>query len=210
MASSSSSPSTENSKNNKNSNNNNNNNNNKPNQRIEHITEIDAPIETVWKALIDVNDGWPQWNKWTLLCVDCDDAAVAGTGTPLPATTGLQGTLKACYEGDDQDWNEFPFEFAEVNHDNHILAWKGRGAGDGCLFRGYHVMRLEEIIVNNPMRINGDVGKKRTTRLLHTEQFGGLLPFLNMALPYDTLDRNYRLMNESLKAFVEEEQQKKE
>lgn len=189
------------------SSNNKSNNNNKPNknnnknthQRIEHITEIDAPIETVWKALIDVNDGWPKWNKWTLL----------EAGTP---TTGLKGTLKACYEGNDEDWQTFQFEFAEVNHDNHIMAWKGSvGPFDGCLFRGYHVMRLQEelMMVNNNNNDDDDGKKRRTTRLIHTETFGGLLPFLHMGLPYDKLDRNYRLMNESLKAFVEEGQQKK-
>ena len=31
------------------------------NERIEHITEIHAPIEKVWEALIDI-DNW-DWNK---------------------------------------------------------------------------------------------------------------------------------------------------
>mmetsp|Transcript_732 Transcript_732/g.1621 ORF Transcript_732/g.1621 Transcript_732/m.1621 type:complete len:181 (-) Transcript_732:512-1054(-) len=148
----------------------------RPHQRIHHETLIYATIEDVWRALFDVND-W-EWNKWTRL-----DA-----GTPA---TGLQGTLRACYEGNDKDWQEFPFEFAEVSRENFLLAWKGSvGPFDGCLFRGYHTMRLERI-------------SKSTTKLVHTEVFGGILPFLRMGLPYTKLDRNYRLMNEALKAHVE-------
>lgn len=173
------------------------NNNNNPNQKIEHITEINAPIETVWEALIDVND-W-DWNKWTRL--------EAGTGTPTP---GLKGNLRACYEGNDKDWKTFDFEFTEVNSENHLLAWKG-SVGGGCLFLGNHVMRLQEMIINDSSSGSGSgSGKKRTTtRLIHTETFSGLLPFLKLGLPYDTLNRNYRLMNESLKEFVEEQQNEK-
>ena len=32
---------------------------------IEHVTEINAPIERVWDALIAI-DNW-NWNKWTKL-----------------------------------------------------------------------------------------------------------------------------------------------
>ena len=147
-----------------------------PHQTIEHITTIDAPIDEVWRALFDVND-W-SWNKWTKL--------EAG----IPAI-GLKGTLRACYEGDNKDWITFPFEFAEVDPDRYILAWKGSvGPFDGCLFRGYHTMRLEKISMTQ-------------TRLIHKEVFGGLLPCLRLGLPYTKLDRNYRLMNEALKEHVE-------
>jgi len=147
-----------------------------PNVTIEHTTTIDAPIDAVWTELFDVND-W-RWNKWTKL----------EAGIP---TTGLKGTLRACYEGNNKDWQTFEFEFAEVDPDRHVLAWKGEfGPFGGCLFRGYHTMELEEI---NP----------KQTRLIHTENFGGLLPYLKMGLPYTKLDRNYRLMNEALKEHVE-------
>jgi hypothetical protein len=147
----------------------------RPNQKIEHVTIIDAPLTTVWKTLLDVND-W-RWNKWTRL----------EAGVPA---VGLKGTLRACYEGDDKDWQTFTFEFAEVDSDSHILAWKGSLAG-GCLFSGYHTMKLEEVSEN------------KTTRLIHTEVFGGLLPALWLGLPYVKIDRNYRLMNEALKEHVE-------
>jgi len=155
----------------------------RPHQKIEHVTIINAPIETVWKAILDTND-W-NWNKWTRL----------EAGTP---TVGLQGTLMACYEGNDKDWQTFAFEFAEVDSKSHTLAWKGSvGPFDGCLFRGYHTMRLTTTISNVP----------NETKLIHTEVFGGLLPILRLGLPYSKLDRNYRLMNEALKEFVENKSQ---
>ena len=147
-----------------------------PHQKIEHITIIDAPIEAVWETLIDTND-W-SWNHWTRL------------DTPESPKVGLHGTLQACYEGDDQDWQSFSFEFADVDPKHHVLSWKGQVLG-GCLFSGYHTMRLEQ-------------AARGRTKLIHTEVFGGLLPMLRLGLPYPTLDRNYRLMNESLKKYVEE------
>lgn len=153
--------------------------NRKPNKRIEHITIIDAPIDTVWRELFDVND-W-SWNKWTKL----------EAGTPA---TGLKGTLRACYEGNNKDWQTFAFEFAEVDPEYNILAWKGAvGPFGGCLFRGYHTMKLEKVEPN-------------TTRLIHTDVFGGLLPILRLGLPYTKLDRNYWLMNEALKEHIENKQ----
>jgi hypothetical protein len=154
----------------------------RPHKKIEHVTTINAPIDTVWKALYNVND-W-SWNKWTRL----------EAGTP---TVGLRGTLVACYEGNDRDWQTFAFEFAEVDSNSHILAWKGSvGPFDGILFRGYHTMKLEETSPNE-------------TKLVHKEVFGGLLPILRLGLPYSKLDRNYRLMNESLKEHVERKNTKK-
>jgi len=158
-----------------------------PNKRIEHTTVIDAPVEAVWKALIDTND-WKNWNQWTRL-------NTSGTAPQV----GLQGTLKACYAGNDRDWQSFPFEFAEVvdgsnlnsKQQQYVLAWKGQVLG-GCLFSGYHTMRLE--------------AQKHRTKLIHTEIFGGLLPMLKLGLPYPRLDNNYRLMNESLKKHVEKQQ----
>jgi len=148
----------------------------KPNETIEHITSIDAPIDVVWTELFDVND-W-RWNKWTKL----------EAGIP---TTGLKGTLRACYEGNNKDWQTFQFEFDNVDPDHHVLAWKGEvGPFGGCLFRGYHTMKLEKINATQ-------------TRLIHTENFSGILPSLNMGLPYTKLDQNYRLMNEALKEHVE-------
>ena len=78
-----------------------------------------------------------------------------------------------------------------MNAKNHTLAWKGSVLG-GWLFSGYHTMRLESIDGTG-------------TRLIHTEVFGGLLPLLKLGLPYTTLDRNYRLMNESLKNHIEKQ-----
>ena len=69
----------------------------KPNKRIEHITTIAAPIDVVWKSLVNVQD-WT-WNQWTRLDI--------GAQTPV---NGLKGKLKACYEGNDKDWQTFDFE----------------------------------------------------------------------------------------------------
>merc|ERR1712241_1615983 len=106
-------------------------------------------------ALLNIND-W-NWNKWTRLevtqCGSNDDKTV------IPIKAGLKGKLRACYEGNDENWKSFEFEFAEVNHDNHTLAWMGSVGPCGFLFHGYHVMRLE--------KIEGK-GRKMTTQLIHT------------------------------------------
>jgi hypothetical protein len=142
--------------------------------KISHTTIISAPIDQIWKALIDIDD-W-KWNKWTRL-------------EASQAKTGVTGKLKGCYEGNDQDWETFNFFFGEISQENHLLTWKGKVAG-GVLFSGHHTMELEKI-------------DDQTTRLIHEERFGGLLPMLNLGLPYKTLDRNYLLMNKALKAHVE-------
>lgn len=153
-----------------------------PNKNIEHITEIDAPIDEVWSAIINIHD-W-SWNKWTRLDAE-------------KAEEGIRGKLRASYEGDDK-WETFDFEFGEVNSKSYILIWFGKVAG-GCLFSGFHTMRLE--VINE-----GRDGPSTRTRLIHTEKFGGMLPALGLGLPYDTLDRNYLLMNKSLKEVIENKQ----
>jgi hypothetical protein len=144
---------------------------------IEHVTNINVPIDVAWKALVDI-DNW-EWNLWTRL-----DAPDAKTGVP--------GKLRARYEGDADDWKTFDFCFGEVSEEKHLLAWQGSIAG-GVLFSGKHHMRLTEL----------EPGK--SCRLEHVEIFSGLLPMLGLGLPYKTLDRNYLLMNEALKKTLEEE-----
>jgi hypothetical protein len=145
-----------------------------PNQYIKHITEIKAPIDAVWEVLFDIDD-W-KWNKWTRLEAE-------------EASEGTQGKLKASYEGNDE-WSTYDFTFGEVSADNHVLQWCGNIGPSGCLFSAYHTMKLEVI-------------DKDQTRLIHSEKFGGILPALNLGLPFETLDRNYLLMNESLKEYIE-------
>uniref|UniRef100_A0A7S2S903 Uncharacterized protein n=1 Tax=Eucampia antarctica TaxID=49252 RepID=A0A7S2S903_9STRA len=152
-----------------------------PNKQIQHITEINAPIEKVWKALIDIDD-W-KWNEWTRL-------------EASNVSEGLKGKLKASYNGDNK-WETFDFTFGEVNPRTYILTWFGSVGPYGCMFSGYHTMRLE--IIKDGQNVASD-----KTRLIHTEKFGGLLPKLNLGLPYDKLEINYLKMNESLKVFVEE------
>ena len=144
---------------------------------ISHETIIDAPIDLVWKELIAIDD-W-DWNKWTKL----------KASKPVE---GTKGKLMASYEGDDK-WQEYDFEFGPVSESTHLLTWKGAVAG-GCLFSGYHTMQLES--VNN-----------KQTKLIHQEQFRGMLPAIGLGLPYKTLKRNYLLMNESLKETVEKKVQ---
>lgn len=145
---------------------------------IEHLTDINVPIDVAWKALVDI-DNW-EWNLWTRL-----DAPHAKTGVP--------GKLRARYEGDaDDDWKTFDFCFDEVSEEKHLLAWKGSIVG-GMLFSGKHHMRLTEL----------EPGK--SCQLAHVEKFSGLLPMLGLGLPFKTLDRNYLLMNEALKKSLEEE-----
>jgi hypothetical protein len=141
---------------------------------IEHVTEINAPIERVWDALIAI-DNW-NWNKWTKL-------------EAKSATTGESGTLKACYKGDDEKWETFDFSFSQVSREEHLLEWSGIVAG-GLLFKGKHHMKLASV-------------SAEITVLEHKEVFSGLLPLLGLGLPYKTLDRNYLLMNKAFKAHVE-------
>eukprot|EP00957_Ditylum_brightwellii_P183034 13941562-Ditylum_brightwellii.AAC.1 len=100
-----------------------------PRQSIEHVTDINAPIDFVWKLLIDTDD-W-EWNKWTRLKAD-------------GVSEGIEGKLMASYEGDNR-WKTFDFKFAEVNSKSHVLSWSGSVGPSGCLFQGYHTMRLEAI-----------------------------------------------------------------
>lgn len=146
---------------------------------IDHRTEINAPIDKVWAALTDIGS-WGKWNKWTTL-----EAA--------EAKTGVSGKLHACYEGDGK-WQTFDFTFGEVDEARREMNWFGKVAG-GFLFHGRHVMRLEEV-------------SPAVTLLVHQETFSGLLPAVNLGLPYAKLKRNYLLINEALKAVVEEAETK--
>lgn len=152
---------------------------------IFHKTIIDAPIDIVWKELIAIDD-W-KWNRWTKL----------KTTNGAPPVEGTSGTLMASYEGNDK-WQEFDFVFGPVSESSHILTWQGSVAG-GCLFSGYHTMQLEE---------QADADGNQTTLLIHKEIFGGLLPMFGIGLPFKTLNRNYRLMNESLKETAEKKSRK--
>jgi hypothetical protein len=145
---------------------------------ISHTTDIVAPIDAVWAELKDLND-W-EWNRWTKL-----QAENVSTGSP--------GVLKASYEGDDE-WQTFDFKFGEVSDEKHVLTWLGSVGPNGCLFSGHHTMQLTAV-------------DSKTTRLHHTEEFGGLLPRLGFGLPYKTIDRNYLYMNQELKKHVETKRQ---
>eukprot|EP00579_Thalassiosira_antarctica_P007363 CAMPEP_0201882600 /NCGR_PEP_ID=MMETSP0902-20130614/14299_1 /ASSEMBLY_ACC=CAM_ASM_000551 /TAXON_ID=420261 /ORGANISM="Thalassiosira antarctica, Strain CCMP982" /LENGTH=148 /DNA_ID=CAMNT_0048411173 /DNA_START=114 /DNA_END=560 /DNA_ORIENTATION=+ len=141
---------------------------------ISHETIINAPVDRVWKELIAIDD-W-NWNRWTKLKAE----------TP---TEGVKGKLLASYEGDEV-WKEFDFQFGRVSESEYLLTWIGSVGPKGCLFSGNHTMQLERMNENE-------------TRLIHREEFGGALPKIGLGLPYKTLDRNYLLMNESLKQCVE-------
>ena len=141
---------------------------------ISHETIINAPVDQVWKEVIAIED-W-KWNRWTKLKAEAP-------------TEGTKGKLLASYEGDDK-WKEFDFQFGRVSESEHLLTWMGSVGPRGCLFSGNHTMQLEVV----------DDSK---TKLIHKEEFAGLLPKLGIGLPYKTLDRNYLLMNEALKEQVE-------
>ena len=143
---------------------------------IKHTTDLNVPVDVAWKALVDLKS-WEKWNLWTVL-----DAPEAKKGT--------SGKLRACYEGNDADWQTFDFQFADVSSEKHLLAWRGSVLG-GLLFSGQHHMRL--------MELEGG----ESCRLEHVEVFGGLLPMLGLGLPYKKLDRSYLLMNEALKKHLE-------
>lgn len=161
---------------------------------ISHATTINAPIEAVWQHLIDVGD-W-EWNPWFRL--DAENGALPREGLP--------GKLRASYEGDGK-WETFDFRFGEVvdgsndggggeekEENRRLLSWGGTVGPGGVLFKGRHSVRLE--------RSSSD-DNSSTTRLVHEEAFSGLLPALNLGLPYSKLDRNYLLFNEALKEYVE-------
>mmetsp|Transcript_7714 Transcript_7714/g.16724 ORF Transcript_7714/g.16724 Transcript_7714/m.16724 type:complete len:161 (-) Transcript_7714:178-660(-) len=152
---------------------------------ISHETIINAPVTKVWKELIAIDD-W-SWNRWTKL------------KSSTPPKEGIQGKLLASYDGNDV-WKEFDFTFGKVSESDYLLTWKGSVGLGGCLFSGYHTMRLEEVVGEEGVESETS---NTTTRLIHREEFGGLLAKLGLGLPYKTLDRNYLLMNEALKECVE-------
>ena len=141
---------------------------------IKHTTEINAPIEQAWDHLVDINN-W-DWNKWTRL-------------EASEVKTGSKGKLRASINGD-QKWETYDFEFGPVGREDHILAWFGKVGPGGCLFQGYHTMELQKTGEN-------------TTRLIHKEVFGGLLPMLGLGLPYKKLNANYLKVNLAFKDYVE-------
>lgn len=151
----------------------------KPNKQIKHVTDIKGNINNVWDALSDLNS-W-EWNKWTRLQVDS-------------IRDGAKGTMRASFKGDDE-WVEYDFVLEEVNPNTHTLSWSGSVAG-GCLFSGFHTMRLESVRLED--------SEDEWVRLTHTEMFGGILPALWLGLDYNVLNENYLLMNKSLKRFIEE------
>ena len=142
---------------------------------ISHETMINAPADNIWKEIIAIDD-W-EWNKWTRLKAERPEE-------------GIKGQLKASYDGNN-NWKQFDFTFGPVDESQYLLTWVGSIGPKGCIFYGYHTMQLE--VVNDT-----------ETKLIHREEFGGLLPKLGLGLPYKKLDRNYLLMNEELKQCVEE------
>ncbi len=169
---------------------------------IEHVTEINVPIQVVWEALIDL-ENWDKWNKWFRLepsPADVDNGTDTGTGTDTAIGTVVTGTkvkVYSCFDGDDKEWNSFDCIFREVDRENNILSWFSNIGPDGCFFSACHTMRLEPI--------SGEGEEEGKTRLIHTEQFGGIMAMLLIWMIFKKLDRNYLLANESLKAFVEKE-----
>lgn len=141
--------------------------------KIETSIIIQGDIDRIWSALVDI-DHW-EWNRWTRLAAD-------------EVREGVKGTLHASFDGDEV-WKTFPFTFGVVDPARHLLSWQGSVAG-GLVFSGRHHMRLEEV-------------GPGWTRLEHNEVFGGLAPMLGFGLPFKKLARNYRAMNEALKAAIE-------
>lgn len=162
-----------------------------PNKHILHITEINAPIDNVWDVLIDL-PSWKEWNKWTLLEVVSSEKKEENSSTTT-IKDGDKGKLYASFEGDGK-WDTYDCEFGTTSKELHLLTWKGNVGPGGCLFSGVHTMKLE--------KVTDDV-----TRLRHEEYFGGLLPMMNAGMPYQSVDRNYGLINAALKEYVEQQQQ---
>lgn len=142
-------------------------------RNIKHITDIAMPIDQVWDSLVDI-DHW-NWNLWTKL-------------QATEAKNGNKGKLQACYKGDDIEWKTFDFTFGPV--EKYLLTWIGSVGPRGCLFYACHTMKLEKI-------------DETATRLVHEEEFSGLLPKVGMGLPFKQLDQNYLKMNNAFKAYIE-------
>jgi len=149
--------------------------------QIRWETEIAAPIDRVWEALLDF-DSWSEWSEWTVF-----------EGVEQPAQSGSTGTLVVHFDGKGSAEQRYPFSFKEIDGEQHLLNWHGSVLG-GYLFYGNHWMRLKE---------GPSTDGQPMTILEHGEDMMGLLPALGLAMPYAKVRRNYKLMNEELKSFIE-------
>ncbi|EOD04115.1 hypothetical protein EMIHUDRAFT_225166 [Emiliania huxleyi CCMP1516] len=135
---------------------------------------IDASIGSVWKVVSDLRT-WGEWNAWTKF-EDVDEN---------PA--GTDARLLASFDGDGT-WKEYACQILAVDHDRHFLNWAG---GVPCgLFHGNHWIILTP-------------ESETRTRMEHYEDFTGLLPALNLGMPFAKVARNYVYINEAVKRVVE-------
>ena len=75
-----------------------------------------------------------------------------------------------------------------MDHDRHFLNWAG---GVPCgIFHGNHWIILT-------------AESETRTRMEHNEDFTGLLPALNLGMPFAKVARNYVYINEAVKRVVE-------
>ncbi|KAI8894552.1 hypothetical protein BC833DRAFT_623846 [Globomyces pollinis-pini] len=141
---------------------------------IESKIEINAPIQQVWKEIIDIQN-W-DWNKWTKL--KCNQ----------PVQTGVEGKMFISYDGD-QNYKELDFQFHQINAQNYYISWVVEMLGSS-MFNSHNSIQLIPL-------------SESRTLLIHNENCQGLLVTLNLGLDYEKLDRNYKLMNEALKLKLE-------
>jgi len=141
---------------------------------VESDLEIEAPIESVWRALANF-ERYPEWNPYAI--------RVEGR-----AAVGETITLTIVQE----DW-EKPLTVRpeivtfEINRE---LGWRGRLLFSG-LHETHHFFQLEE---RGPNR----------TRLHHAEEFRGLLPgWIHGPEARRHIKNAFRAMNEALKRRAE-------
>eukprot|EP00558_Chaetoceros_sp_UNC1202_P011722 CAMPEP_0197247620 /NCGR_PEP_ID=MMETSP1429-20130617/30074_1 /TAXON_ID=49237 /ORGANISM="Chaetoceros sp., Strain UNC1202" /LENGTH=149 /DNA_ID=CAMNT_0042708567 /DNA_START=32 /DNA_END=481 /DNA_ORIENTATION=- len=143
-------------------------------RKIRTSIEIDAPVKEVWSVVSDIQS-FDKWSKWTKFDNVPDE--------PVGETT----TLLASFDGNDE-WKAYDCVFNAIDGNTYLLNWSGSVP---CgLFHGNHTIQLKPIDENR-------------THVTHNEDFSGLLPALNLGMPYAKVERNYGLMNEALKKYIE-------
>jgi len=142
---------------------------------IRHTIEVNAPVESVWAAVIDFK-GYDRWNSQLSYL-----GGEVAPGGRLHLRLAVAGATPYEFKPNVSQWRE-----------QAVFGWIARTAGIPRLFDGEHFFELT------------DLGSGRTL-LVNREEYRGVLSLLMQQLPMMKLaPQGFERMNQELKAFVEQ------